>query len=210
MSVQAARPRPARRGLVAVGAGLTLAWAAAAACSHVDHRWLATGYRADAPGAVKRVGVAVRAPSLAGQQGLGEVLGQVAESYVKLQRNYLLPRPPVAGGLEQACAGERVDGALLLHALEAAQDGDRATLTLRAELWRCRGPALLWHAQGHRSSRVRDPNLDGLTASYRASLGETAARWTAVTFALVQELAGSLPDPVLSDQEVEEKIDQGV
>lgn len=191
------------------GAALAAMLALSSACSHVDFRWQAAGDPASAATAVKHLAIVGLADEAA-TPGLSETLGVVAAEFAKLRRNYLVAQAPlVGGGHERACAAGGVEGALVLHALEAQADDRAVALTLRAELWRCQGPRLLWQAQGHRRLPAHDVHLAALTESYRSGLGEAAGRWAAASFVLAQELLGQLPDPTLTDADIEEKLELG-
>ncbi len=191
------------RAAVALLALTTLASACGGA---IRSRYALAGYDALAPGAIKRIAVAGWAP--ASHADVAPLAAQVAADFVKLRKNYLV-HPPVAEKRDfaEACAG--VEGVLEVRVLELATTGDEVTARVEASLFRCGDGALLWRTEGGLAASSRDVSLEKLAEAYRTRAGESAARFAAPLFAILQQLLGPLPDPVLTDDEVTEKIELG-
>lgn len=197
----AAKPSRALAVLLALGC--------AAACSSVRATYRQAGYDARAKDAIKRVAVVGWAPQ--NEADLGPVLAHVAADLIKLRKNYLVTGASAgyAGRWSMACA-DGVQGVAMVRALEVARaGGGRVQMTLALELLRCSDGALLFREEASGSRSFDDAHLRGLTQNYTALLGEDARHFAAPSFGLLQPMVAALPDPVLDDAEVEEKIELG-
>ena len=191
-------------------------WAGAAAaaacllvsCSHSSGLYLLRDYDVHAPTTVKRITVGAwgdehQAP------GLAAVLAQVTTDYVKLRKNYLVhPHDTVAASWDSLCV-EGLDGVLWVRALEVETRPPDVSLHASAELYACKTGALVWRIEGHRKQSSQNADLAQLVQSYAATTGQAAQVYAAPAFVLLQEMLGSLPDPVLNDHDIEEKIELG-
>jgi probable lipoprotein (TIGR04455 family) len=185
---------------------LVLAVLASACGGAIDSQYVLRGYDAHASMAVKRIAVAGWAPSELPQ--LGALAARIATDRVKLRKNYLVHDTVVlARDWSEAC-GER-QGVLAVRTLELSVDGSDITVLMDAELFRCADGRLLWRTEGELTADADDEDLANLAASYMSQVGPAARRYAAPVFALLQQLLESLPDPMLNDDEVMEKIELG-
>jgi probable lipoprotein (TIGR04455 family) len=179
----------------------------AAGCgSAIDASYLLRGYDVRGTGAVKRVRVAGWAP--AGQPELATLASQVATDLLKLRKNYLV-YPPVTlkRDFGEACDG--VEGVLVVRVLDLGIHGDDVSTRVETGLSRCSDGALVWRTEGAKDASSKDEHLQNLAAAYVGRAGASARRFAAPLFSLLQELLAPIPDPVLDDQEVMEKIELG-
>lgn len=178
------------------------------ACSHLSSQYVMPGYGAGDSQAIKHITIAAWAPDNAPQ--LAMVLAQVAQDLIKLRKNYLVHGAgPWILGAEPGCA-EGVDGVVLLRVMDAQMKAPQdVKLHGALSLLRCRDGAEIFRSEGHVTTAINDKSLADLTATYKAQLGDAASRWAAPAFALVQALADPLPDPHLTDHDIEEKIELG-
>lgn len=186
-----------------------LALGCATACSGVRATYRQAGYDAHAKNAVKRVAVVGWAPQ--DEADLGPVLAHVAADLIKLRKNYLVTGASAgyAGRWSMACT-DGVQGVAMVRALEVTRAGSgRMQMTLALELLRCSDGALLFRQEARGRRAFDDAHLRGLTQNYTALLGEDARHFAAPSFSLLQPMVAALPDPVLDDAEVEEKIELG-
>jgi probable lipoprotein (TIGR04455 family) len=186
---------------------LLVALLATASCaSAIDSRFALRGYDARGSGAVKRIAVGAWAPHEL--TGVREVAVQVATDLVKLRKNYLVKRPAVLErDFAEACEG--VEGVLAIRVLDLQVAGDAVTTRAETSLFRCADGALLWRTGGALEASSKDANLQNLAAAYVERAGEGARVYAAPLFALLQQLLAPLPDPVLTDAEIDEKIELG-
>ncbi len=177
-------------------------------CSHVSGLYLLRNYDVQAASTVKRITVGAwsdeqQAPGLAG------VLAQVTTDYVKLRKNYLVhPHDTVAASWDSLCV-EALDGVLWVRALEVETTPPDVSMHVAAELYACKTGALVWRIEGSRKQPSLNADLAQLVQSYAATTGKAAEVYAAPVFVLLQEMLGSLPDPVLNDHDIEEKIELG-
>jgi probable lipoprotein (TIGR04455 family) len=184
-----------------------LLFMSAAACSNVGHIYAAPGYKAQDPSAVKHITVAAWAPST--HAGAAPVIARVAADFVKLRKNYIVPESmALTRGWSDGCKDGR-DGVLTIRVLQDDIEKSDVTLHLAAELYRCTDGALLWRAEGNDDAHSDDANLKEMVANYAQEFGADAAQFAAPAFVVLQDVLNALPDVVLTDAEVEEKIEQG-
>lgn len=197
------------RGALALVLAVLCGGVVGAGCSSVRHTYRQAGYDVHGEGAVKRVAVVGWAPQA--EADLGPVLAHVAADLVKLRKNYLVTGASsgYAGRWSMACDAN-VQGVALVRALEVERvSGGKVRLALSLELLRCSDGALLFRNEAEGTRAFDDAHLRGLTQNYTALLGEDAKHFAAPSFGLLQPMVGQLPDPLLSEAEVEEKIELG-
>jgi probable lipoprotein (TIGR04455 family) len=187
-----------------------MATAGAEACgSAIDTAYLLRGYDVKATGAVsavKRIAVAGWAPSE--YTDLAPLAAQVATDFVKLRKNYVVFDPVVIKrDFGEACGS--VEGVLEVRVLDVEVDGEEVTARLQTDLYRCADGALLWRSAGELEAESDDQDLRQLAAAYTAKAGAAAKQFAAPLFAVLQDLLAPLPDPVLNDEEIAEKIERG-
>ena len=184
------------------------------ACSAVESTYVRAGYDAKTPGAVKRI--AIVAWAVPDHPKLGEVLSLVTTDRVQLKMQYLIYRTTLLDAeWRTACGplgGERegeLEGVLTVQAIDVKPAGDEIELRLVAELYRCADGELLWRAEGFEGTESKDDDLAKLIESYQTRLGEAAGRYAAPAFLILRDILETMPDPVLTDDEVMEKIELG-
>ena len=176
----------------------------AVGCSAVDYRYHLRGYDSSQESAVKRIAVVSWAP--AEHLDLGPVLSSVATDRIKLVNSYLVHHSgPADRGWLSACG--QLEGVLVLRALDVQKEAKNVALRILAGLYDCRDGALLWQVEGSGGSAIANPDLQNLVEQYTAKLGEGAAVYVSATFVVLKELLESIPEPVLSDDEIMEKIE---
>lgn len=140
---------------------------------------------------------------------IAQLAAQITTDLVRLRKNYLVYNPRASGGPSaETCNG--LDGVLSLHTHDLTRNDDgNVSLRMTAELYRCSDGLLMWQTQGTVALASNEESLVGLTSIYRDQLGEVARNYAAPLFAIIQALMLSLPDPVLNDEEIMEKIELG-
>lgn len=185
-----------------------LGWASLSGCGTLSAVYVQPAYTAAAPDAITHLRVAAWAPAHA--EDLAPMMAAVAADLVKLRKNYLVVAAgPGPGALGDPCSPQ-VQGVLWFRALEVtAPAAGKVGLRAALELYRCRDGALLYRAEGYRATRSQDASLADLVATYKQQLQGRGAAWAAPAFSLAQALVEPLPDPTLSDAQIEEKIELG-
>jgi probable lipoprotein (TIGR04455 family) len=179
---------------------------AATGCSALGATYAHPGYQHQAADAVKRVAVAGWAP--AAHSGAAAVLARVATDMIKTRKSYLVQEDlKLERGWSELCAAEKREGVITVRVLEATTDGTEVGLSVTLELNRCSDGALLWRGEACAGADSNDANLAEMVKTYERDFGEDAKRYAAPAFVVLQDLVNALPDVVLSDAEVEEKIE---
>lgn len=179
-----------------------------ASCSHLSAQYVMPGYGTTGPRVIKHVTLAAWAPTDA--PGLAPVVAQVAIDLIKLRKNYLVHGVVPWSMQESAGCAEGIDGVLLLRVLDDhLEPPESAALHGSLALLRCQDGAQVFRSEGQVTTAVHDKSLADLRQSYLHQLGEPGGRWSAPAFALVQVLADPLPDPQLTEQDIEDKIELG-
>lgn len=177
------------------------------ACSAVRSVYEQPGYTVQGPNPIKRIGITAWAPADA--NGLADTLAAVATDLVKLRKNYLVYSTHAGSRAFTELCADKVEGVLVARTLAVNRDGEVVHLDMALELYRCTDGALVWRADGENSVASNDANLTSLTSNYANSVGDAAKTFAAPAFSLLQDLIAELPDPVLTDEDISEKIELG-
>jgi probable lipoprotein (TIGR04455 family) len=181
--------------------------AGTSACSAVRNVYEQPGYSHDGDTSIKRIGVTAWAP--AENKGLSDTLAAVATDLVKLRKNYLVyDTQPTTRSFAEMCK-DKIEGVLVARTLGVKKEGGDVNLNVALELYRCKDGALVWRADGAEAVDSKDSDLEKLTSNYSSSVGEPAKTYAAPAFSLLQQLVAELPDPVLTDADISEKIELG-
>lgn len=161
---------------------------------------------------VKRL-VVVTQPLPDGQQAVGELWSLIARQYANQNRDYLVkqnlarPERPEPGSLQALCT-EGIEGVLWLDP-QVRQVGGGAEVAVRAQLLRCVDGEEVWSAEAAGSWDSEDAKFRERTAQYAQQLGPEVAPYVVPSYKLLQATLGTLPNPRLSEQDIEEKIELG-
>jgi probable lipoprotein (TIGR04455 family) len=177
-------------------------------CGTLTRVYVQPGYNLSGPAPIKHVRIAAWAPQE--HAGLAQVMAHVASDLIKLRKNYLvMDAEPQMAAVGAACP-EHVEGMIWVRVLDVTQPKTgQVYLRGALEMYRCSDGALIFRSEGASTHRSMDRALSDLTANYQAQLGEASLVWAAPAFNLYQALVEPLPDPTLSDADIEEKIELG-
>ncbi len=179
----------------------------ASGCSSLGQTYVAPGYLSTSADAVKRITVGAWAPS--DQAGAAPVIARIAADFVKLRKNYIVPESVALKGWEEGCKENR-EGVLAVRVLKTEVEKEEVELTVAVELFRCKDGALLWRAEGKGDGKSNDENLKEMVSNYARDVDPAATQFAAPAFVVLQDVLNALPDVVLNDSEVEEKIELGL
>jgi probable lipoprotein (TIGR04455 family) len=158
--------------------------------------------------AVRRLVVVVQ-PLPEGNQKAGEAFARIARRYVNQKRDFLVKKEVVlseAPKLAELCGGEdAIEGVLFLKpSLKAAGSGFEAELS--GALARCTDGREAWTGQAAGSFPAKDPGLVEVTANYVQELGPEVDRYVPPAMNLLRPLLDTLPQPILTEADVDEKL----
>jgi probable lipoprotein (TIGR04455 family) len=174
-------------------------------CAHVRGVYTYPGYGPQSPYAIKRIAVASWAWPESEVQA--QVLASVTRDLVKLRTHYLLYNTvPGVLSFTEACT-DRTEGVLWVRAQDVQICEGKARVVLFVELYACKTGAMVWHAQASREVDVEQKHLGGMVGQYVEETGPQAQTLAGPFFVLMQEVVNRLPRPVLSDEDMMEKIE---
>jgi probable lipoprotein (TIGR04455 family) len=174
------------------------------ACSSVHRRFLVEGYTRNPGRMIKRI--VILSEGSPENKDLAGLLNAVTRDVIKTNRNYL-----VYGTLSterdvvEACKAR--DGVLKMRMDRADAKGERVDLEITGELRRCSDHSLVWSASARSSGKSRNRSLENLIRSYVEVYGKQAEVFAAPAFNVIEDIVETMPNPVLTEDELIEKID---
>jgi probable lipoprotein (TIGR04455 family) len=202
---------PSLPRLSLAAAGLLLAASTSTGCSAVRMKRVRPDYEQVDQKATKRL-VVVTSPAPAGSQELAQLWSTLARRYVNQKRDFIakesrveLASDFVAGN---AC-GEGLEGVLLLRPQEVKQEGKGVSAGVFAQLVRCTDKEEVWAAEAGGSWDSEDAQLQSQRAQYVEELGPPVSPYVAPSFRLLSAVLDTLPNPLLDEEDVTEKIELG-
>jgi probable lipoprotein (TIGR04455 family) len=191
---------------------LALGLAVLTGCSTVKNSFTRPDYVQVDQQRVKRL-VVVTQPLPDGQQAVGELWSLIARQYVNQNRDFLAkqnlarPEPADEAALQTLCT-EGIEGVLLL-APRVKRISDGVDAAVRARLMRCADGEDVWSAEAAGSWDSRDEKFRERTAQYVQQFGPEVEPYVVPSYKLLQATLDTLPNPRLSEQDIDEKIDLG-
>jgi probable lipoprotein (TIGR04455 family) len=154
--------------------------------------------------------VLITQPLPDGKSAVGELFSLVARRYVNQKRNFLVKHQLAQAEPPQrsSVCTEGLEGLLWLSPTLTRQ-ATRIMAALSARLLRCSDGQEVWAAEASGWFDSNEPRLSQVTADYSAELGAEVAPYVAPAFNLLRPMLDTLPDPVLTELEVDEKIELG-
>jgi probable lipoprotein (TIGR04455 family) len=155
---------------------------------------------------VKRLTVVVQPPP-DGQQKAGEAWSRIVRRYVNMKRNFLVRAELVQAEpmvLTAVCV-DGTEGVLWLKP-QVTPKGDGFEASVDAKLLRCGDGLELWAGEAGGSFPTTDPKLIEVTAMYGKEYAPEVERYIPLAMNLLRPLLDTLPDPVLTNEEQEEKV----
>lgn len=154
---------------------------------------------------VKRLTVVVQPPP-DGQVKVGEAWARIVRRYVNMKRNFLVRAdvtqadPPA---LEAVCI-EGTEAMLYLKpAVTAAGDGFEASVD--GKLVKCGEGTELWSGAAGGSFPAKDAMFTEVAANYAREYAPEVERYIPTAMNLLRPLLDTLPNPVITDADMEEK-----
>ncbi|WP_224244565.1 MXAN_6521/LA_1396 family lipoprotein [Hyalangium gracile] len=191
---------------------LAVGLAGLAACATVKDSFTRPDYEQVDQHKVKRLAV-VTQPLPDGKQALGELWSLIARQYINQNRDFLvksnttLAEPATDASLKALCV-EGIEGVLLLvPEVKRTQDG--ADEAVRARLMRCEDGQDVWTAEATGSWGSQDEKYRERAAQYVQQFGPEVEPYVVPTYKLLKATLDTLPNPKLTEQDIDEKIELG-
>ncbi len=174
-------------------------------CSSTHSVYVSDKYK-DNPGSmIKKVIVAVNVPK--DYPELAPLISNIAADIIKLRTNYIVYEYKTIqnGNLDQLCRKD-IEGIFLFSIQHAEIKKTKIQLDLKSELINCSNKELLWKIQASEANNSDNPDLKELTAEYEEKFKNSAPIFAAPAFIIIQDIIESVPNPELTDAEVDLKI----
>ena len=181
-------------------------------CSTVKSSRVREDYDAVDRSRVKRL-VVVTQPLPEGKQHVGDLWSLLARRYVNQKRDFLVRTESALSGEPQdpkfrALCTEGAEGVLWLRP-DVKQQGAGVEAGVKAQLLRCSDGEEVWGAEAGSSYDSVDDKFKELTTQYTEELGAEVTPYVAPSFQVLKAALDTLPNPVLSEADVDEKIELG-
>lgn len=187
---------------------LSFVLALCAACSVVKH----TRTREDWPtvdaNRVKRL-LIVTSPFPDGQEKVGQLWSRIAKRYTNQKRDFLAKEDvalaTLEGGAKAQCK-EGIEGVIHL-APNLEKKGGGVEASVKAQLVRCVDGEVVWETDSAGSWDSVDPVLQSTTQQYASEIGPEVEPYVAPSFHLLKATLDTLPNPVLTEADKDERIE---
>jgi probable lipoprotein (TIGR04455 family) len=183
-----------------------------AACSTVKNSWVEPSYAQTDRVQVKRIGVLVT-PLPNGDRDLGSLWDEIAKRYVNMHRDFIVkgtaygPAPEGAYTPPSLCKSMNLEGVLWLRPTMRPHGTD-VEGAVSGVLVRCRDTKPIWRADANGTWASDDEHLRETAADYAKEINASVKPFVAPSFHLLKAVLDTLPNPTLTDEEQEEKIDE--
>lgn len=187
------------------------------ACSAVKMQRVREDYASEDRQKTKRLLISV-APAPAGDEKVRELWRLLARRYVNQKRDFLVRERPEETLEAERAAGfdplslcqssENLEGVLHLEP-SVKREGGGVEGSVLGRLLRCRDGAEVWAALAEASYESKDKDFTSLTEQYVEELGADVEPYVAPSFRLLKAALDTLPEPVLSEEDIDEKIELG-
>ena len=178
------------------------------ACSVVKASTLRPDWAQEDQRLVKRLAVVVE-PLPDGNPKAAELVARIARRYVNLKRDFLVKREVFADkaiALAEVCGGDdAIEGMLVLH-VTLTKRGEGYESELTGALQRCSDGREAWSVNAAGSFASKDERLTEVTQVYVREVGVEVEPYVAPVMNLLRPALDTLPQPVLTEDDVNEKL----
>jgi probable lipoprotein (TIGR04455 family) len=175
-------------------------------CSVVKMSRISDAWETQDKAHIKRITVLVQ-PLPDGNEKVGAMFARIARRYVHMKRNFLV-KADVARAVAQdrtADCADAMDGILWLEPKVRAV-GEGVEAEVKGSLIACSDGREVWAAEAGGSFKGHDPGLTEVAASYAKENGPEVERYVPAAMNVLRPMLDTLPDPQLTEADVEEKM----
>lgn len=177
-------------------------------CSVVKHTRTREDWKTVDATRVKRLVIAT-SPLPDGNQKVGELWSRIAKRYTNQKRDFLAKEDVAVasldGGAKSLCK-DGIEGVIHL-APNLVRKGNGMEASVKAQLVRCRDAEVVWETDAAGSWDSVDPVLQSTTQQYASEIGAEVEPYVAPSFHLLKATLDTLPNPVLTEADKDERIE---
>lgn len=149
-------------------------------------------------------------PYPAGNEKVAELWSTLAARRVDLKRDFIIKDAQTKGegapfDPKELCA-EGIDGVLWLQP-DVARKGEGVEARVKGHLLRCVDGLEVWNADAAGSWSSREDKLAQTVKDYADELGSEVEPFVVASYHLLNDTLDTLPNPVLTEEEKDEKIE---
>lgn len=177
-------------------------------CSIVKHSMVRDDWATTDKPKVKRLVVMVQ-PLPDGNEKAGELFARIARRYVNMKRDFLVKQEKFAATapeLASLCGGDDAIEGVLVLTPALTKKGEGFEIELKGALRRCGDGREAWTAEAGGSFPSKDELLVEVTKTYVQELGPEVQPYVAPAMNVLRPVLDTLPQPLLSDADQDEKI----
>jgi probable lipoprotein (TIGR04455 family) len=187
---------------------LLVVFVLSAGCSIVKRSTVVDDWATVDRSKVKRLAVLVQ-PLPDGNEKAGELFARIARRYVNMKRDFLVKQEKFAATtpeLSALCGGDDAIEGVLFLTPTLTKKGTGFEIDVKASLKRCGDGRASWTAEAGGSFPSKDELLVELTKTYVSELGAEVEPYVAPAMNVLRPVLDTLPQPLLSEQDQDEKI----
>ena len=175
-------------------------------CSVVKHTRTRDDWASVDANRVKRLVIAT-SPLPDGNEKVGQLWSRIAKRYTNQKRDFLAKEEVATGTLEpKSLCKEGIEGVLWLQP-NVSHKGSGLEAAVKAQLLRCVDGETVWETDAAGSWDSVDPVLQSTTQEYASEFGAEVEPYVAPTFHLLKATLDTLPNPVLTEADKDERIE---
>lgn len=195
-----------RPSVAVLGALLALTGCA----STVKHAKLRDDYAQVDQKRVKRLLVVASPLPTEGGDKTAELVTRIARRDISLKRDFLIRETATMSSMEnwKARCENGLEGVLQLAPV-FEKSGDAVKASLKSTLLRCVDGEEVWSADASGTWDSNEAHVHEVKAQYVSELGEEVGPYVPAAFYLVRATIEAMPNPVLNDEDINEKIELG-
>lgn len=177
----------------------------------VKYTYLKPAYEANERLRLKRVVIVAEGAANADQEKKNALFFAVSREFISHHHEYIVLRAKkgvVFTNVKEYCAADkRLNGLILNKFRQWDKQGGSVKLEVQSVLYDCVSGDRVWEAIGANTYASEDSGLKSTIDAYVRRVGEEVRDHVAPVYLLVRKLFSSLPDPKLTEKDIDEKIE---
>jgi len=180
----------------------------AASCTSVQKVYQLSDYGKNSSNMIKRINILLKNETA--DDGKIRAFSLIASDMVKANLNYIIQDTAVAKkGQTRYCSGSE---GTAVFTLMTSQIDAKQLIKIKGELYKCPENLLIWDAVAEADMVISsgDKKLDNMSLMYEDKLNKIdkkSGMYSSAMFSVLYDIIKTMPNPVLTDEEVNEKIE---